>query len=100
MNDSDLAIVETASERRVRLTAAFIYGPLDARRRLAPLHKRLLVGVVIAAVAVAVCAGVSFVMNFLAERAAKAESAETVSTAFVDMSATDPNFELRSTFTT
>ncbi len=74
MNDKDLAIVETARERRERLAAALIHGGLDSRRRLAKLHKRVLVGVIVAAVAVAVCAGVSFVSKFMADRAAENEA--------------------------
>lgn len=71
MNDKDLAIVETARERRARLAAALIHGGLDSRRRLTALHKRILIGVVIAAIAVAVCAGVSFVVKFMADRNAQ-----------------------------
>lgn len=74
MNDKDLAIVETARERRDRLGAALIHGGLESRRRLTALHKRVLVGVVVAAIAVAVCAGVSFVMKFMADRQAQNEA--------------------------
>ena len=74
MNDRDLAIVETARERRDRLAAALIHGGLESRRRLSALHKRVLVGVVVAAIAVAVCAGVSFVMMFMADRQAQSDA--------------------------
>lgn len=74
MNDKDLAIVETARERRERLAAALIHGGLDSRRRLTALHKRVLIGVVVGAVAVAVCAGVSFVVKFMADRQAQSEA--------------------------
>ncbi|MDN4480269.1 hypothetical protein [Demequina muriae] len=74
MNDKDLAIVETARERRERLAAALIHGGLDSRRRLSALHKRVLIGIVVGAVAVAVCAGVSFVSKFMADRQAQNEA--------------------------
>ncbi|WP_084128041.1 hypothetical protein [Demequina sp. NBRC 110055] len=79
MTERDLAIVETARERRDRLAAAAVHGGLDVRRRVRPVHIRIVVGIVVGAIAVAVCAGVSFVGQYLHDRAdAAATGAATV----------------------
>ncbi|WP_062517005.1 hypothetical protein [Demequina gelatinilytica] len=83
MNDRDLAVLETTRERRARLAAAFVHGGLESRRRLTDLHKRVLLGCVVGATAVAVCAGVSFVSGYLADRDAD-EVAPTVAVEHVD----------------
>lgn len=69
MSNNDIAIVESARERRARLSSALIYGQIEGRRALSPIHKRVIIGIVVGAVAVAVCAGVSFVAGFMKDRA-------------------------------
>lgn len=68
MSNNDIAIVESARERRARLGSAFVYGRIEGRRALSPLHKRIIIGIVVGAIAVAVCAGVSFVTGFMKDR--------------------------------
>ena len=71
---TDLTLIEQTKVNRNRLTGAFLLGPAAKARGRVPLLQRLIVGVIIAAVASAACVGVSFVQHILAEqREAKLE---------------------------
>lgn len=61
----DQALLEAVKTHRERLLAAFLFGSLGRRRVASTLLNRLLVGLVLAAIACAVCAGVAFTMNLL-----------------------------------
>lgn len=62
----DRTLVEAAQIQHGRLAAALLYGRLEERRTVTDYTKRLLVSVVIAAVASAGCAATSFVSSLLA----------------------------------
>lgn len=66
----DTMLVEQAKIQRMRLAAALLYGRIDERRTVNDHMRRLIGSLVLAAVACAVCVGVSFVGSILAERAA------------------------------
>lgn len=66
----DTMLVEQAKIQRMRLAAALLYGRIDERRTVNDHVRRLIGSLVLAAVACAVCVGVSFVGSILAERAA------------------------------
>ena len=59
--DLDATLLETIRVRRRRLREAFLHGALRTRRVTADTVRPLVVSVVLAAVACAVCAGISFV---------------------------------------
>lgn len=74
MSDRDLVLLETVKTHRSRLVAAMLFGEVDERRLVNDNRKRLVVSLVVAAVACAGCAGTSFVLSVLADqRAAQAE---------------------------
>jgi len=77
MSERDQALLESVQTHRARLGSAIAFGSLGARRPLTPLIRRLIAGMVIAAIACAACVGVSFVGSILAANAAAAEQAET-----------------------
>ncbi len=71
---TDLNLIESTKVNRARLTGAFLQGSAARARSRMPLMQRLIVGVIIAAVAAGACVGVSFVQHILAEqREAKLE---------------------------
>lgn len=59
--DLDSALLESVRVRRRRLRDAFLHGALRTRRVTSDNVRRLIIGMVLAAIACAVCAGVSFV---------------------------------------
>lgn len=59
--DTDAALLESVRVRRRRLREAFLYGALRTRRTTADTLRRFMISLVLAAIACAVCAGVSFV---------------------------------------
>lgn len=77
MSERDQALLESVQTHRARLGSAIAFGSLGARRPLTSLIRRLVVGMVIAAIACAACVGVSFVGSILAANAAAAGQAET-----------------------
>jgi hypothetical protein len=77
-SDRDAVLLETVKTHRARLVSALLFGELDERRLVMSNVKRLVVGLVIAAVACAGCAGTSFVLSVLATQAA-ASTSQTVS---------------------
>ena len=77
MND-DQTLLETVQTHRQRLLSAFLHGSLGVRRAVRSPMRRLIVGVIIAAVASAACGGVGFVTKMLADQAAS--QVETVPT--------------------
>jgi len=72
--DRDVVLLETVKTHRARLVSALLFGELDERRVVTDNVRRLVVSLVIAAVACAGCAGTSFVLSVLADQeAAKAQ---------------------------
>ncbi|MGL4340653.1 MAG: hypothetical protein ACRCSP_09590 [Rhodoglobus sp.] len=64
----DEILLESVNTHRARLTAAFLFGHMDERRVVNDNIKRLIGSIVLAAVACAVCVGVSFVIDILAKQ--------------------------------
>jgi hypothetical protein len=78
MTERDQALLESVQTHRARLGSAIAFGSLGARRPLASLTRRLIIGMVVAAIACAACVGVSFVGSILrANAAAAAEQSPT-----------------------
>ncbi|GAA3638960.1 hypothetical protein GCM10022200_22940 [Microbacterium awajiense] len=75
----DTALIEQARIQRQRLAAALLYGRIDERRTVNDHAKRLMGSLILAAVACAVCVGISFVADLLTGQAQAAPAA--VSTA-------------------
>lgn len=65
---TDLTLIEQTRVNRARLTGAFLQGPAARARGRVPLMQRLIVGVIIGAVAAAACVGTSFVLSILADQ--------------------------------
>ena len=76
MRERDQALLESVRTHRDRLGAAIAFGSMGARRPVASLTRRIIGGMVIAAIACAACVGVSFVGSILAANAAAAEEAQ------------------------
>lgn len=70
MSERDQALLESVRTHRDRLGAALAHGSLGARRPVPPLTRRLIAGMVVAAIACAACVGVGFVGSILAANAA------------------------------
>jgi hypothetical protein len=70
MSERDQALLESVRTHRDRLGAALAFGSLGSRRQLPSLTRRLIGGVVVAAIACAACVGVGFVSSILAANAA------------------------------
>ena len=58
--DLDTQLLESVRVRRLRLGDAFVHGSLAARRTLNNNVRRLLAGIMLAAIVCAGCAGTSF----------------------------------------
>ena len=69
MPDRDLVLLETVKTHRARLVAAFLSGELAERRVVTDNLRRLLGGLVLAAVVCAACVGFSFVSAQLGSQA-------------------------------
>jgi hypothetical protein len=65
--DLDAALLESVRVRRRRLRDAFLHGALRTRRTTADNVRRLVIGLILAALACAICAGVSFVKAHIHE---------------------------------
>lgn len=78
-NNRDAILLETVKTHRSRLTAAFLFGELPERRIANDNVRRFIGGIVLGAVACAICVGIAFVTNLLAEQAAEREAANTTS---------------------
>ncbi len=70
MPNRDLILLETVKTHRARLTSAFVFGELTERRIANDNVKRLIGGVVAAAVLCVGCVGFSFVAGILDQQAA------------------------------
>ena len=70
MPNRDLILLETVKTHRARLTSAFVFGELAERRLANDNLKRLIGGLVLAAVLCAGCVGFSFVSSLLGGQAA------------------------------
>ena len=79
MQERDDALLESVRTHRRRLGAALAFGEMGARRPVGSITRRLLVGMVLAAVACAACVGVGFVSGILAANAAAATPTPTIS---------------------
>lgn len=73
----DAILLEAVKTHRNRLLGAFLTGELDGRRLINDNRKRFTTSIVLAAVACAVCVGVSFVSNTLAEQQNKTQQTST-----------------------
>ncbi|WP_404442039.1 hypothetical protein LG315_06730 [Microbacterium marinum] len=71
----DRTLIEGARTQRMRLGSAMLYGRRDERRTVNDNIKRFIGSVVVAALACAVCVGISFVGDLLAKQAAEKEKA-------------------------
>lgn len=63
--ESDITLIESVAIQRSRLGAALLFGGSNDRRALPNDRKRLMISIIIAAAACAVCVGVSFVLDLL-----------------------------------
>ncbi len=68
----DTVLIEQAKIQRMRLGSALLHGHIDERRTVNDHMRRLVASLIIAAVACAVCVGVSFVMQLLSDQAQSA----------------------------
>ncbi|MBF4580734.1 hypothetical protein [Frigoribacterium sp. VKM Ac-2530] len=66
--DRDVVLLETVKTHRSRLVSALLFGELEERRPVVDNVRRLVVSLVVAAVACAGCAGTSFVLSVLADQ--------------------------------
>ncbi|MFX4271230.1 hypothetical protein ACQBAR_11525 [Propionibacteriaceae bacterium Y1685] len=69
MPDRDVVLLETVKTHRARLVSAFVFGELTERRLVNNNVKRLIGGVIVAAILCAVCGGFSFVTSHLGRQA-------------------------------
>jgi cation transporter-like permease len=78
----DTVLIEQARIQRNRLGAALLHGHIDERRTVNDHMRRLVASLIVAAVACAVCVGISFVTDLLSNQADAApgvvSSAESV----------------------
>ena len=74
MPNRDAILLETVKTHRARLASAFVHGELTERRRANDNVRRLVGGVVVAAVLCAGCVGFSFVASVLGGQAADART--------------------------
>ncbi|WP_322410233.1 hypothetical protein [Microbacterium invictum] len=72
-DQKDAVLIEQAKIQRMRLGSALLYGHIDERRTVNDHAKRLIGSIIVAAIACAVCAGISFVSQLLADQAAARE---------------------------
>lgn len=75
-DQQDTTIIEAARTQRMRLGSALLYGRLDERRTVNDNIKRFIGSVIVAALACAVCVGISFVSDLLATQAAEKAAQE------------------------
>jgi len=61
----DTVLIEQARIQRMRLGSALLYGRIEERRTVNDHMRRLVASLIVAAVACAVCVGVSFVLQLL-----------------------------------
>lgn len=71
----DTVLVDQARIQRMRLGAALLYGRIDERRTVNDHMRRLVGSLILAAVACAVCVGVSFVVQLLSDQQQAAREA-------------------------
>lgn len=82
--DLDETLIETVRVRRRRLREALLYGALRTRRASGDNLRPLLIGLVLAAVACAVCVGISFVRAHLGNHTAADRASRTSITISAD----------------
>lgn len=70
--DLDAELLESVRVRRRRLRDAFLHGTLRTRRVTADNIRRLIISAILAAIACAACAGVSFVKAHIHQGSAPA----------------------------
>lgn len=71
----DTVLIEQAKIQRMRLGSALLYGHIGERRTVNDNLRRLMGSIIFAAVACAVCVGVSFVTDLLSKQAQAASAA-------------------------
>ncbi|NYF15243.1 cation transporter-like permease [Microbacterium sp. AK009] len=82
-DQKDAVLIEQAKIQRMRLGSALLYGHIDERRTVNDHMKRLVGSIIVAAIVCAVCAGISFVSQLLADQAAAREQANATPTGIV-----------------
>ncbi|PJJ65702.1 hypothetical protein [Compostimonas suwonensis] len=94
-DNHDAILLESVKTHRARLRSAFLFGELTERRVAGDNVKRLVGSIVLAAVACAVCVGVSFVMSVIGDQnpAATGPSAVSSSTGPTPLQAPLPTEE-------
>ena len=75
--ERDVVLLETVKTHRARLVAALLFGELDQRQVVGSNIRRFVIGLVLAAVACAGCAGTSFVISVIADQQASAQAANS-----------------------
>jgi hypothetical protein len=76
----DRALIEEARTQRFRLGAAMLYGRISERRTVNDNVRRFIASIIVAALACAVCVGISFITDLLERQAAeKARQNATIS---------------------
>ncbi|MFS0853842.1 hypothetical protein [Microbacterium sp. 179-I 3D4 NHS] len=83
----DRTLIEEARTQRMRLGSALLYGRVDERRSVNDNLRRLVGSLVVAALACAVCVGISFVSDLLATQAAEKAASGMVATTGTDAEA-------------
>ncbi len=73
-SERDTILIESVSTHRARLVSALVHGELEQRRPVTDNVRRMVAGLVLTAVACAICAGISFVMSVLADRESAAST--------------------------
>lgn len=68
----DTVLIEQARLQRNRLGAALLHGRIEERRTVNDHMRRLVGSIIVAAVACAVCVGISFVTDLLSDQASAA----------------------------
>lgn len=72
----DRALIEEARTQRMRLGSALLHGRVDERRTVNDNIRRFVGSLIIAALACAVCVGISFVSDLLEKQAEEKKAQE------------------------
>lgn len=70
----DRALIEEARTQRMRLGSALLHGRIDERRTVNDNVGRFVGSLIVAALACAVCVGISFVTDLLEKQAAEKQA--------------------------
>jgi hypothetical protein len=72
----DRALIEEARTQRMRLGSALLHGRVDERRTVNDNIRRFVGSLIVAALACAVCVGISFVSDLLEKQAEEKKAQE------------------------